>query len=156
MNYEIELWNYGWSPENYKKLEHLYKQHYSEMTQRLKSQGIDYSPYNPRMDQYEAASRGGWLLTFVLLLDDFPIGYCNVYLTNDMHNGDLIAQEDALFVLQEHRNGIGKKLVQFVLEDLRRRGVKRALVSAVTDLRVAKLWSRMGFKELATQMVYNF
>jgi GNAT superfamily N-acetyltransferase len=122
----------------------------------LKSQGIDYSPYNPRIDQYEAASKGGWLLTFVLLSDNFPVGYCNVYLTNDMHNGDLIAQEDALFVLQEHRNGIGKRLVQFVLEDLRRRGVKRALVSAVTDLRVAKLWGRMGFKELATQMVYNF
>lgn len=156
MSYEIQLWDYGWSPDNYRKLEHLYKQHYLEMTTRLESQGIKCSPYNPRIDQYEAASKGGWLLTFVLLSESRPVGYCNVYLTNDMHNGDLIAQEDALFVLQEHRNGVGKKLVQHVLEDLKQRGVKRALVSAVTDLRVAKLWGRMGFKELATQMVYNF
>ena len=117
MSYEIELWDYGWSPENYRRLEHLYKQHYAEMTARLESQGIKCSPYNPRLDQYENASKGGWLLTFVLLSEDTPVGYCNVYVTNDMHNGDLIAQEDALFVLQEHRNGVGKKLVQHVLED---------------------------------------
>lgn len=156
MNYTVELWDYGWSPENYRRLEHLYKQHYSEMETRLKSQGINCSSYNPRIDEYERASKGGWLLTFVLLDGDYPVGYCNVYLTNDMHNQDLIAQEDALFVLKEHRNGVGKKLVQVVLENLRQRGVKRVLVSAVTDLRVAKLWGRMGFKELATQMVYNF
>jgi GNAT superfamily N-acetyltransferase len=79
-----------------------------------------------------------------------------VYITNDMHNGDLISQEDTLFVLKEHRNGVGKKLVQFVLQELKSRGVKRLIVSAMTDLRVAKLWGRMGFKEAATQMIYEF
>jgi ribosomal protein S18 acetylase RimI-like enzyme len=73
-----------------------------------------------------------------------------------MHNNDLIAQEDTVFVLKEHRNGIGKKLVKFVVEELRSRGVKRLNVSARTDLRVAKLWKRMGFKEAATQMTYEF
>jgi predicted N-acetyltransferase YhbS len=63
---------------------------------------------------------------------------------------------DTVFVVKEHRNGVGKKLVQFVLEELNRRGVKRLLVSAMTDLRVAKLWGRMGFKEAATQMIYRF
>jgi len=96
------------------------------------------------------------LLTYVLRLNGSACGYANVYLTNDMHNGDLISQEDTLFVLKDHRNGVGKKLVQFVLEDLKSRGVKRLMVSAMTDLRVAKLWSRMGFKEAATQMIYEF
>jgi ribosomal protein S18 acetylase RimI-like enzyme len=73
-----------------------------------------------------------------------------------MHNNDLICQEDTVFVLKEHRNGIGKKLVQCVVEELRSRGVKRLMVSAMTDLRVAKLWKRMGFKEMATQMIYEF
>jgi ribosomal protein S18 acetylase RimI-like enzyme len=73
-----------------------------------------------------------------------------------MHNHDLISQEDTVFILKEHRNGIGKKLVQAVLDELRSRGVKRVLVSAMTDLRVAKLWNRMGFKEVATQMIYKF
>ena len=63
---------------------------------------------------------------------------------------------DTLFVLKDHRNGVGKKLVQFALEDLKSRGVKRLTVSAMTDLRVAKLWGRMGFKEAATQMIYEF
>jgi ribosomal protein S18 acetylase RimI-like enzyme len=73
-----------------------------------------------------------------------------------MHNHDLICQEDTVFILKDHRNGIGKKLVQAVIEELRTRGVKRLIVSAMTDLRVAKLWNRMGFKEMATQMIYEF
>jgi ribosomal protein S18 acetylase RimI-like enzyme len=47
-------------------------------------------------------------------------------------------------------------MVRLILEELRSRGVKRVLVSAMTDLRVAKLWRRMGFKEVATQMIYKF
>ena len=142
--------------ETYCELEPLYQQHYKEMTDRLGEAGIHYGPYSPRLEEYGKASDGGWLLTFVLRADGAVCGYANVYVTNDMHNNDLIAQEDTVFVLKEHRNGIGKKLVKFVVEELRSRGVKRLNVSAMTDLRVAKLWKRMGFKEAATQMTYEF
>jgi GNAT superfamily N-acetyltransferase len=142
--------------DTYSELESLYRQHYGEMVDRLAGQGITYSPYNPRLDEYIKAGDGGWLLTFVLRCEGVACGYANVYITNDMHNGDLISQEDTLFVLKEHRNGVGKKLVQFVLQELKSRGVKRLIVSAMTDLRVAKLWGRMGFKEAATQMIYEF
>jgi GNAT superfamily N-acetyltransferase len=142
--------------DTYRDLEPLYRQHYKEMTERLLANGITYPPYNPRLDEYGRASDGGWLLTFVLRLNKDICGYANVYVTNDMHNQDLIAKEDTVFVLKEHRNGIGKKLVKFVIEELRGRGVKRLNVSAMTDLRVAKLWKRMGFKEAATQMTYEF
>jgi GNAT superfamily N-acetyltransferase len=142
--------------DTYRELEPLYRQHYKEMADRLSEAGIHYSPYNPRLDEYGRASDGGWLLTFVLRLNKDVCGYANVYITNDMHNQDLIAKEDTVFVLTEHRNGIGKKLVKFVIEELRGRGVKRLNVSAMTDLRVAKLWKRMGFKEAATQMTYEF
>jgi GNAT superfamily N-acetyltransferase len=142
--------------DTYLELEPLYRQHYSEMVERLASQGITYSPYNPRLHEYGEACKRGDLITYVLRLNGSACGYANVYLTNDMHNGDLISQEDTLFVLKEHRNGVGKKLVQFALEDLKSRGVKRLMVSAMTDLRVAKLWGRMGFKEAATQMIYEF
>jgi len=142
--------------ETYRELEPLYRQHYKEMTDRLSESGIHYSPYNPRLSEYGKASDGEWLLNFVLRTDGAVCGYANVYVTNDMHNNDLIAQEDTVFVLKEHRNGIGKKLVKFVVEELRSRGVKRLNVSARTDLRVAKLWKRMGFKEAATQMTYEF
>jgi GNAT superfamily N-acetyltransferase len=153
MTYSITVERFA---ETYSELELLYKKHYSEMVERLATQGIDYSPYNPRLDEYIKAGNGGWLLTFVLRCEGVACGYANVYITNDMHNGDLISQEDTLFVLKEHRNGVGKKLVRFVLEELKSRKVKRLIVSAMTDLRVAKLWGRMGFKEAATQMIYEF
>jgi GNAT superfamily N-acetyltransferase len=153
MTYSITVERFA---ETYSELEPLYKKHYSEMVERLAKQGIDYSPYNPRLDEYIKAGNGGWLLTFVLRCEGAACGYANVYITNDMHNGDLISQEDTLFVLKEHRNGVGKKLVRFVLEELKSRKVKRLIVSAMTDLRVAKLWGRMGFKEAATQMIYEF
>lgn len=153
MTYEITLEKLT---DTYRELEPLYVQHYSEMTERLRGQGIELSPYNPRFDEYGAASERGDLLTFVLRFDGKACGYSNVYLTHDMHNRDFIATEDTIFVLKEHRNGVGKLMVRFILEELQRRGVKRLLVSAMTDLRVAKLWGRMGFKEAATQMIYTF
>ena len=153
MTYAITVEKFS---DTYAELEPLYREHYGEMVARLATQGITYSPYNPRLDLYTKSGDEGWLLTFVLRNDGAACGYANVYVTNDMHNNDLIAQEDTVFVLKEHRNGIGKKLVQFVLQELKSRGVKRLTVSAMTDLRVAKLWGRMGFKEAATQMIYEF
>jgi len=153
MSYTFHL---GRFKETYEELEPLYRQHYAEMTDRLEKNGIPYSSYNPRLDRYISAGDRGDLLTFVLRFDGEAVGYSNVYLTNDMHNGDLIAQEDTIFVLKEHRNGVGKKLVRVILEELKERGVKRVSVAALTDLRVAKLWKRMGFKEAAIQMMYTF
>lgn len=153
MSYTFHL---GRFKETYEELEPLYRQHYAEMVARLEEQGIPCSPYNPRLDEYIRAGDGGWLLTFILRCEGKAVGYSNVYVTNDMHNGDLIAQEDTIFVLKEHRNGVGKKLVKIILDELKERGVKRVSVAALTDLRVAKLWKRMGFKEAAIQMMYTF
>lgn len=153
MTYSVTLEHFG---HTYSELEPLYRTHYAEMVDRLAKDGIEYPPYNPRIDAYIKSANEGWLLTFVLRFEGRACGYANVYVTNDMHNGELISQEDTLFVIKEHRNGIGKKLVECVLRELKSRGVKRLIVSAMTDLRVAKLWRRMGFKEAATQMIYKF
>ncbi|HEY6019104.1 MAG TPA: GNAT family N-acetyltransferase, partial [Candidatus Paceibacterota bacterium] len=94
--------------------------------------------------------------TIIARYEGKAVGYCNVYITNDMHNRDLIAQEDTIFVTKSHRNGLGKELVKFGLKELKARGCKRLHVSAVTDLRVAKLWEHMGFKHAAHNMTYMF
>lgn len=143
-------------PDIYPEMEPLARCHYQEMVDRLTSIGVEVSPYNPRLDEYFKAARGGWLKTFTARLDGKLCGYANVYVTNDMHNRDLIAQEDVLYVSRDHRGGTGKKLVQYGLEELRKLGVKRLMVSAVTDAGVAILWRRMGFKDLAQQMVFIF
>lgn len=142
--------------QTYLEIEPLYRQHYAEMCERLTDQGQDCSPYNPRLDEYIRAERSGYLHTFILRSDNDPVGYINVYTTNDMHNRDFIAQEDTVFVLKAHRNGIGRKFIQYGLVQLNTLGVKHLSVSAMTDLRVEKLWARMGFKKVAVQMVYRF
>ena len=141
---------------NYAELEPNYRKHYAEMQARLAKDGVTVGDYNPRLDQYFAAFSGGWLLNYVVRLDGAPVGHSNVYLTNDMHSGELIAQEDTIYILPEHRNGIGKTLVKHILADLKARGVKRAIISPVTDLRVGKIWKRMGFREVASLMSYQF
>lgn len=140
----------------YPALEPIFREHYAEMAARLSAVGVDVSPYDPRLDEYFKASDAGYLKTFVARCDGKPVGYTTVYVTNDMHNGDFIAQEDTLYVLKPHRKGVGKKLVQFGLETLRSIGVKRLCISATTDLRVVPLFRRMGFKEVAVQMMYTF
>lgn len=140
----------------YPALEPIFREHYAEMSARLASAGVIVSPYDPRLDEYFKASDAGYLKTFVARCDGEPVGYSNIYITNDMHNRDSIAQEDTLYVLKSHRKGIGKKLVRYVLEALRAYGVKRLCISATTDLRVVPLFRRMGFKEVASQMMYTF
>lgn len=153
MTYSIAL-EHG--VERHDELLPLYREHYAEMKARLEADGIPVSDFNPRLDEYFAAMNAGYLLTFVVRHEGRAVGYSNIYLTNDMHNQDLIAQEDTIFITKPHRNGIGRKLALFILDELRGRGVKRAIISPVTDLRVEKIWARMGFKPLAQLMVYNF
>jgi len=127
----------------------IYRQHYEEMRTRLANLGTNLSPFNPRLDEYSKASRGGWLLTFVLRLEKKAIGYCNVYVTHDMHNRDLIAQEDTIYVLPKYRNGNGRLLSRFVHDELKRRGVVRMNVTTSTDLKVSKWLARQGYKHTA-------
>lgn len=135
----------------------LYAAHYREMQARLASDGIKFANFNPRIEEYVKGWNAGHIINYVVRTEaGEAVGYSNVYLTNDMHNGEMIAQEDTIFLLKEHRNGTGRKLTKFILADLKSRGVKRALVSAVTDLRVVKIWERMGFKHAAQSMIYTF
>lgn len=141
--------------KTYKELEPLYRQHYQEMTDRLAGQGVVLSPYNPRLDVYKEYDATGFLLNFVVRHEGVAVGYSNIYITQDMHNQDLIAEEDTVYILPNHRKGIGKFLMKTILKELASRGVKHMDGTAMTDCRVVNLWKRMGFKELATRMRYN-
>ncbi len=134
----------------------LYTQHYGEMRSRLHNDGVEIPAFKPRLESYFKAADAGYFLHYVVrIATGKAVGYCNMYLTNDMHNGDLIAKEDTVYIVPEHRNGIGRKLVLAVREDMRARGVKRIFIQPVTDLRVGKIWERLGFKPIAQVMVYD-
>lgn len=143
-------------PDVYSELEHLFREHYVQMCERLAGEGVASPPYNPRLDEYFKAANAGYLLTFVLRHDGEPVGHAIMYVTSDMHNGQTIACEDVLYVTPAHRNGSWKNIYKFGMAELKRRGCKTLTVSALTDLRVVPLWKRMGFKPIATQMMYTF
>lgn len=142
--------------DTYAEIEPLYRQHYGEMQQRLAVLGVDIPGYNPRLDVYLASAARGDLLHFVVRCDGVAVGYSNVYVFADMHNQQLSAQEDTIYVDPKHRNGIGRKLTKMILEALRGGGVKKATMTAQTDPRAVNLWKRLGFKHTAHQMTYTF
>lgn len=145
--YTITLENFE---ETYAEIEELYRDFYHE------TYSDDSSPFNMLKDDYIEANRDKWLLHFVLRKDDIAIGYCNMWLAQDLRNGDLIAQEDSIFVSKQHRNGIGIKLAKTVIEDLRSRGVKRLIIAALDNTHAGRIWERLGFKRTAVMMEYNF
>lgn len=153
MTYAFHLVN---GHEFHPVLEPLYKLHYAEMQKRLEKDGHPIGDYNPQLERYFSAMDSGELLTFIVVKDETVVGYSNIWVTTDMHNSEPIAQEDTVYMLPEHRNGAGRKLVKFILEFLGNLGVKRVNISPVTDLRVGKIWSRMGFLPVAQLMTYHF
>jgi L-amino acid N-acyltransferase YncA len=142
--------------ETYPELESLYREHYKQMCERLETTGVFLSAYKPRLKDYSEASKLGGLLTFVVRFNGKAIGHSNVYLVNDMHNNELNGHEDTIYITPEHRNGIGRELIRRILVELKARGIRRFYASPITDLRVGKLFEKMGFKHSAEQMIYHF
>ena len=141
--------------ERFPELEPHWRDHYAAMKARLSREGVEVSDYNPRLEQYFKFSQDGWLKTFTVRKDGTLVGYATIYVTTDMHNQDLIAEEDFIYVTPTHRNGIGRKLARYVLDELKKLGVLRVHVTALTDARVVDLWKRMGFKSVGEHMIYR-
>lgn len=142
--------------EIFAEVEPHWRDHYAAMKARLESEGVKCAEYDPRIDQYFKFSQDGWLKTFIVRYRGSVVGYSTIYVTHDMHNRELIATEDFIYVAPVHRNGTGRKLTKFVLSELKRLGVKRFHVTAITDTRAADLWKRLGFKDTARHMIYDF
>jgi GNAT superfamily N-acetyltransferase len=140
----------------YPIMEPLFRVHYKEMQDRLAGDGVLIGDFNPRLAEYFRAADADYLKTFVVWHEESPVGYAMIYLTNDMHNGDFIAQEDAIYVLPQHRNGTGRFLIKEIMAFLKDAGVKRAYINATTDLRIVPMMKRFGYKEVASAMMYVF
>ena len=139
------------------ELEHMYRQHYAEMRSRLLALGVETAPYDPRWDTYFEYERAGHFLTFVGRLDGKAVGYANIYITSDMHNRELIASEDTLYVDPEHRGkSAGRDIVECVHATLKGLGVKRLNVTTATDLKVAAWLEKRGYKHTAHNMTICF
>lgn len=135
----------------YEELKHLYKQSYQYLINEFAKDGRIYPEYNPWLAAYDSYDKTGCLILYVVREHTIAVGYCMMYLTQDMGNSELIACEEGLYILKEHRNGLGKSLAKMIVQDMQGRGVKRILLSAI-DKRIVNLWKTIGFKEVATTM----
>jgi GNAT superfamily N-acetyltransferase len=143
--------------EALKDCEPLAKLHYAEMRTRLEGQGIPIGPYKPRLDVYRQASKAGYLYTFVVRTEDGEaVGYSNVYLQTDMHNSEPFAREDTVYIHPDHRNGVGRRLVRFILDTMKEQGAKRFTIQPATDPRVGRIWQRMGFRPVTQTLILTF
>lgn len=141
---------------NLAEIEPLYRQHYAEMKTRLAEAGTPIGEYAPQYERYFQAWASGFLLNFVLRFEGKAVGYSNIYVMPDMHNSELVAREDTIYVLPEHRNGSGRAMAKAIIEALRQAGVKRFAITSATDLRSGIVWKRMGFKHVADCLTYTF
>ena len=142
--------------ENLAEIEPLYRMHYAEMKARLDEAGSPIGDYAPQYERYLSAWKAGYLVNFVLRFQGKPVGYSNIFVMPDMHNSELIAREDTIYVMPEHRNGCGRELAKYVIQGLRNVGVKRLTITSATDLRSGIVWKRMGFKPIAECLTYTF
>ncbi|WP_292337134.1 GNAT family N-acetyltransferase [Mesorhizobium sp.] len=143
----IENFNEAW-PE----LEPMCRTHYGEMQARMAAEGMTIGEFKPRLNVYGTA---GHLLCFLVRTGDGEaVGYAFIWITQDMHNSEMIAQEDTIYMRPDHRNGIGRRFTKHILTELKARGCVRAHVTIATDLRVAKMCERVGFKRSAIAMTY--
>lgn len=141
----------------YKELEPLYRQHFAERKARYDAEGIQSGEYNPQLDTYFDYAQRGILVTFIARDGVAPIGYSNIYIVNDMHDGERIAQEDAIYVLPQHRGtGAGDFLVRFVHAYMKEQKVKRLNITTSTDLKVANWLKKHGYKHTAHCMMISF
>ena len=142
--------------ETYAEMEPLYRQHFAEMRERKADVGIEIGDYALDTEGYFAYSESGQLISFIARHEGEPVGYIHAYLTRDHRTGEIIATEDSVFVLPEHRNGLGRDMVKFVLEYFKRSNVRRVIITSAGDKRLPLLLTRMGFKTTGIEMTYAY
>lgn len=135
----------------YEELKHLYKQCYEELAEIARKDGRIYPEYNPWLASYNSSDEANTIVLYVVREQGMAIGYCMMYLTQDTRNQGLVTYEDSIYILPEHRNGIGMMLGKMIVQDMTNRGVKRIFLSAIDD-RIVNMWKRIGFKPIATTM----
>jgi GNAT superfamily N-acetyltransferase len=107
----------------------------------------DQFPLNPNYDQYLALDKAGVCHTVTCRNAGELIGYYISFVMPHMHYRDCIfAINDIVFIAKEYRGGsVGKRLIQFALNELTKMGVHRVCLHVKTSNDFGVLLERMGF-----------
>lgn len=148
MDYTISLEDYN---DTLQELMPMYRRAYEEMLGFV-PESSNRQEFNPWVEAYTLSNIEKTLLLFVVRKGTEAVGYCIMFVTRDLKDNQLMAYEDYIYLEPGHRNGLGKYLAKFIIAELAARGVKRITVSVLKGTGLELVWSRLGFKVIATQM----
>lgn len=135
---------------NLAELAPLYRAHHAEMRERLASVGLRIADPSPDLARYERAEQDGTVVHIAARVDGEPVGYANFFVSRSLHHDETEAVEDMVYVAPQHRGRIGRKLIDAMKAEAKRRGARWLMAGTTTDPRAAKLYERLGFTPVST------
>lgn len=101
---------------------------------------------NPDYEGVLARERAGTYVLFTARKDGELVGNTGCYLFRSMHNQDLSAKEDTMYLAPEVRKGrTAIKFFRYCESQLRRTGVEEITVQVKTTNKAYMLWEREGY-----------
>lgn len=109
-------------------------------------------PYKPDLERYAYYEDEGMYVMYTARDENnLVVGNLGMYVSESMHSQQLIATEDTLFLVPQYRKGRNAmRLIKFMVDDMRSRGVVEILVTA-KNVRVGRLLEHLDFKPVASQ-----
>lgn len=147
-------WDYVFAVERIedvlRELVPLHQQHWNE------TEGHRHSiPLDVDYEYMINAERSGRFMLFTVRAPNGElVGNCMMYLTRSTHTKKWVAEEDTIFIREDHRKGrLGIKLVQYVEDVLRGFGITEIRVTVKTVNRVGAMLQRLGYDHTGNQLV---
>lgn len=101
--------------------------------------------FAPDFDRYNAYEVAGMAILFTVRDDGRMVGHGLMYICPSMHTQQIIATEDAMFLLPEYRRGRNAlRLYQFVEQECAKRGAVEIMVTAKPDTGAARILEHLG------------
>lgn len=108
----------------------------------------------PDLEVYKRLNAQGKLVIVTARVDNLAIGYCVHMVSKDIHFGELIAMDDVTFVAPGLRRlGIGRRLREKAIEELKAMGVKVVLARFKVAHPHDEHMKKMGFVPYETVYV---
>lgn len=130
----------------YYEVEALGLMHWHETEQYRHNQ-----PYKPDRSRFVYYEDEGMFVIYTARDNGELVGHLGMYIAESMHTQQLIATEDTLFLRYDYRKGRNAmRLINFMVDDMRRRGVVEIMVTAKNP-RVGRLLEHLDFRPVASQ-----
>jgi GNAT superfamily N-acetyltransferase len=132
--------------QNLRDLRELHEAHF-DTTERPRAPDSDLTV---DYDYYYTMADAGRMVLFVIRLGKVPVGNFIERVGKSQISGELVADEEVLFVAKDHRKGLlAATFVRWCMDQLKRWGVARITVATKETNDVSVFYRRMGFLPMA-------